>query len=91
MNWERRPEEDTPRAEQREFADDRGRTWIGTVTSGTLEGGEENAEVVFTCRDQPSEPTRVARVGVPAREADDYWRQLDESGVRSTFESSAEA
>ena len=91
MSWERKPEEDTPVAEQREVEDDRGRKWIGTVTSGTHEGGEENAEVIFTCRDQPSEPTRLARIGVPAREADSYWRGADKRDVRSAFDSSEPA
>jgi hypothetical protein len=86
-----RDADETPRMEQRGFTDERGRSWVGSVTSGTWEGGEENAEAIFVCTDQPSEPKRVARLRVPAREVDDYWRGLDESEVRNVFESSEEA
>jgi len=85
MEWSRRAESETPRAEQREFSDERGRRWVGTVTSGTDRGGEEHAEVIFVCRDQPSELKRVARLDIPAAQADTGWAKLSDEEVLSTF------
>lgn len=89
--WERRPEKETPRAEQREFEDERGRRWVGSVTSGTLRGGETHAEVIFVCRDQPDELKRVARLDIPAGEADDCWRAMGLEEVREIFQRSEPA
>jgi hypothetical protein len=86
--WSRRPESDTPRAEQREVRDEEGRAWIGTVTSGTLAGGEAHAEVVWVCRDAPGEAKRVSRLDAPAAGADEAWRGMSEDGVRGAFRSS---
>lgn len=88
MSWSRRPERDTPRMEQRRFRDDRGRLWTGSISSGTLRGGERHAEVIFLCDDQPSELKRVARLDVPPAEADDLWRSMDESEIRRVFQRS---
>ncbi|HEX7050769.1 MAG TPA: hypothetical protein VF188_11245 [Longimicrobiales bacterium] len=85
LTWERRPADETPAMEQRLVEDDRGRTWVGSVSSGTLRGGEEHAEVIFICRDQPGELKRVARLDIPAAEADDRWRSMPEREVRSVF------
>ncbi len=85
MEWERRPRRATPEMTQREFEDDRGRRWVGSVTSGTQAGGEEHAEVFFVCRDQPAELKRVARLDVPAEEAGERWLVMDETEVRETF------
>jgi hypothetical protein len=62
--------------EQREVKDGRGRTWVGSVTSGTARGGEEHAEVIFVCRDQPGELKRVGRLTVPPGEASAAWRTM---------------
>jgi len=91
MGWARRDESETPRAEQREFRDERGRRWVGTVTSGTDRGGEEHAEVVFVCCDQPSELKRVGRLDVPAAKADRRWAEISEDEVRETFRRSEPA
>ncbi len=91
MEWERRPREATPAMAQRVFEDERGRTWIGSVTSGTQRGGERHAEVVFVCRDQPDELKRVSRLDVPAAAADERWRALDDEGVRAAFRRSEPA
>lgn len=85
MGWERRPERDTPKLEQRELRDERGRVWIGSVRSGALEGGEEHAEVIFVCREQPSELKRVASLERPPREAADCWRRLDDQELLDIF------
>jgi hypothetical protein len=85
MDWARRSEDETPRAEQRELRDERGRLWVGTVTSGTLRDGEDHAEVIFVCPDQPSELKRVARLDVPAADADRGWLRMSEEEVRSVF------
>jgi hypothetical protein len=90
-NWARRPKEDEPIAEQRSFTDEEGRRWTGTVTSGRLEGGEENAEVIFVCEDQPSELKRVADLGVAPRAADDTWRRIGEDEVEAVFRRSRPA
>lgn len=85
MDWERRDADTEPSMEQRLIHDDRGRTWVGSITSGTLRDGEAHAEVVFVCRDQPSELKRVARLDIPAEDADDRWRTMQEDEVLDTF------
>ena len=91
MDWERRPKSDEPIATQREIFDDSGRRWVGSVSSGRLPGGEENAEVIWVCADQPSELKRVADLGVPPGEADDLWLELGEEEVNSVFRESRPA
>lgn len=88
MSWARRPKSDEPVAEQRTIADDTGRTWIGIVSSGRLPGGEENAEVIWVCADQPSEAKRVSDLGVPARRADEHWLELSNDEVLDVFRDS---
>ena len=61
---------------QREVKDDRGRTWVGSITSGTVRGGEERAEVIFVCRDQPSELKRVGHLELPPAEAATAWNKM---------------
>ncbi len=85
MSWERRPVEETPRAEQRTVWDDRGRRWTGTVRSGSQRRGEEHAEVLFVCDDQPSERKRIARLRIPAAEVDDRWQAMGEDEVQEVF------
>lgn len=85
MPWERRPARDTPRMEQRTLRDARGRTWVGSISSGTLRGGEQHAEVIFVCRDQPGELKRRARLDMPPADADDAWRAMDEDELREVF------
>ncbi len=85
MDWERRPEAETPVAEQRTFRDDRGRQWTGIASSGTQRKGEEHAEVMFVCDDQPSEHKRVARVRVAAAEVGRYWRDAGNDEVLNVF------
>lgn len=91
MRFWRKRRHGIPVAEKRELQDDRGRRWVGTVTSGTVRGGEEHAEVVFVCRDQPSELKRVARLDVPARDADRRWASMHETEVRDVFDRSSPA
>jgi hypothetical protein len=91
MSWARRDEDETPMMEQRELTDRRGRTWIGSVRSGTLEGGEQHAEVIFYCRDQPSELKRVTRVDVPAAEADEWWRSVGPAEAQAILDRSEPA
>jgi len=91
MTWKRQPAENEPVMEQRTFRDDQGRQWTGMVTSGRLEGGEVNAEVVFVCNDQPSETKRVASLGVDAAHADDAFRAMDDREVRDLFRNSTPA
>jgi hypothetical protein len=91
MEWERRPKSDEPVNEQRALTDDDGRRWVGSVMSGRFGGGEENAEVLFVCEDQPSEMKRVSDLGVPARDADDHWRGLPDAQVEETFRRSRRA
>lgn len=91
MAESKRPEGDTPRMEQRRLRDDRGRIWTGSVTSGTLRGGEQHAEVVFVCEDQPSELKRFSRLEVPPAEADDMWRKMDDSEIHRVFDESEPA
>jgi hypothetical protein len=81
VSWARRPKSDEPMAEQRTIADDTGRTWIGI-------GGEENAEVIWVCADQPSEAKRVSDLGVPARRADEHWLELSNDEVLDVFRDS---
>lgn len=85
MDWSRRPEQDTPRMAQREFRDERGRRWTGSVTSGTVEGGEDRAEIIFVCRDQPSAQKRVGSLDVPPRRAEDRWRAMDDREIVDVF------
>ncbi len=85
MGWARRPANETPRAEQRTVMDDRGRRWTGTVHSGSQRRGEEHAEVLFVCEDQPSERKRVARLRIPAADVDDRWRAMEEEEVQEVF------
>ncbi len=91
MGWERRPADETPDAEQRTFRDERGRRWTGVVRSGSERRGEEHAEVIFVCEDQPSETKRVARLAVPAAEVDDRWRAMGEDEVLEAFRKSRPA
>jgi hypothetical protein len=91
MEWEKRPRSDEPVNEQREFTDEEGRQWTGSVMSGRFQGGEENAEVLFICSDQPSEVKRVSDLGVPSRDADDVWRRLPEADVEEVFRRSRPA
>ena len=91
MDWERRPKSDEPIATQREIFDDSGRRWVGSVSSGLLPGGEENAEVIWVCGDQPRGLKRVADLGVPPGEADDLWLELGEEEVNSVFRESRPA
>lgn len=91
MTWERQPWHETPRMEQREVRDERGRTWVGSITSGTVRGGEEHAEVIFVCVDQPGELKRVGRLDLPPGEAPSFWRELPESEVLNILESSEPA
>lgn len=91
MEWERRPREATPEMAQRELVDGRGRRWVGSVSSGTVRGGERHAEVIFVCRDQPAELKRVARLDVPAEKAGERWGSMDEAGVRAAFDRSEPA
>jgi len=91
MAWERRPAEETPAAEQRTFRDERGRRWTGVVHSGSERRGEEHAEVIFMCDDQPSETRRVARLPIKAAEVDDRWREMGEDEVLEAFRRSRPA
>lgn len=86
MPWSRRPERDTPRMEQRRFRDERGRLWTGSVSSGTVRGGESHAEVIFVCEDHPGQLKRVARLDMAPAEADDAWQSMDDDDVRRTFD-----
>ncbi len=85
MGWERRPAEETPEAEQRTFRDERGRQWTGVVRSGSQRRGEEHAEVIFVCDDQPSETKRVARLAIPSAKVDERWRGMPEAEVLAAF------
>ena len=91
MDWERRPKTDEPEACQRTMRDESGRLWVGSVSSGRLPGGEENAEVIWVCEDQPSEVKRVADLGVPPARADDLWLELSDDAVRNVFRDSRPA
>ena len=85
MGWARWPASETPRAERRSVVDDRGRHWTGTVHSGSQRRGEEHAEVLFVCADQPLEGKRIARLRIPAAEVDTRWRAMAEDEVREVF------
>ena len=91
MNWERRPKADEPRMVHRSLRDDQGRTWTGLVQSGRHEGGEELAEVLFICEDQPGETKRVARLDTPAASADERWQAMGDQEVAELFRSSEPA
>ena len=91
MEWERRPRADEPVMAQRTFEDDRGRRWTGSVTSGRVEGGEDFAEVLFVCNDQPNEMKRVATLEHPPGEADRRWGDMAEDEVVELFRRSAPA
>ena len=91
MTWDRRPEDETPQAEPRRFRDDRGRRWTGVVRSGSERRGEEHAEVIFICDDQPSEAKRVARLAIRAADVDERWRALPADEVLDAFRRSLPA
>jgi hypothetical protein len=91
MNWERRPKDDEPVMAQRTFVDDDGRNWTGSVTSGRQEGGEDFAEVLFVCNDQPAETKRVATLEYPPREASRRWSDLGDDEVIDLFHRSKPA
>lgn len=88
MNWDRRPEDETPSVETRTFTDDEGRRWAGSVLSGRFAGGEQRAEVIFVCEDAPSESKRFVRLDSPPAEAAEEWRSMDETRVRALFRDS---
>lgn len=91
MNWERRPKSDEPVMAQRTFTDDAGRQWTGSVTSGRVEGGEDFAEVLFVCNDQPAEVKRVVTLDYPPAEADDRWTDMADDEVVELFRRSEPA
>ncbi len=91
MTWDRRSEDETPRAEARTFRDTRGRRWTGMVRSGSERRGEEHAEVSFVCHDQPSETKRVARLRIPSAKVDERWRAMPEDEVLDAFRRSRPA
>ena len=91
MNWERRPKEDEPVMMQRTFQDEDGRNWTGSVTSGRMEGGEDFAEVLFVCNDQPAETKRVATLEFPPGEADRKWKNMGDDEVTELFRASKPA
>lgn len=91
MDWAKRPERDTPLMQKREFHDARGRRWTGSITSGTVRGGEEHAEVIFVCRDQPNEQKRVGRLDLSPVDAGDRWREMAEEEIRDVFQDSEPA
>jgi len=91
MGWARRRASEIPRMERRVFRDARGRRWAGLLTSGTAPGGEEHAEVVFVCLDQPDELKRVGRLDVPPARAADVWRHASPEEVLAVFERSEPA
>lgn len=91
MNWERRPKEDEPVMVQRTFSDEEGRTWTGSVQSGRFEGGEDFAEVLFVCNDQPALTKRVVTLEYPPGEAGGRWRSMDEEEVVDLFRRSEPA
>jgi hypothetical protein len=91
MNWERRPKDDEPVMTQRTFQDDSGRNWTGSVTSGRMEGGEDFAEVLFVCNDQPAETKRVISLDYPPREAGRRWSAMGDDEVVDLFRRSEPA
>ncbi|HEX6065601.1 MAG TPA: hypothetical protein VFZ04_15330, partial [Longimicrobiales bacterium] len=76
---------------QRTFTDDAGRQWTGSVTSGRVEGGEDFAEVLFVCNDQPAEVKRVVTLDYPPAEADDRWTDMADDEVVELFRRSEPA
>ena len=76
---------------QRSFKDDRGRLWTGSVMSGRMEGGEEHAEVLFVCDDQPAETKRVATLEAAPRDADEQWVTMADDEVVQVFNRSEPA
>jgi hypothetical protein len=91
MNWERRPKDDEPMMVQRSFRDDAGRSWTGSIMSGRHEGGEDFAEVLFVCNDQPAETKRVATLEIPPGEADREWKVMGDDAVTELFRRSSPA
>ena len=91
MEWERRPKDDEPVMAQRSFQDDRGRSWTGSITSGRVEGGEDFAEVLFVCNDQPMEMKRIATLDQPPGEAERRWSDLPDDEVVELFRRSEPA
>lgn len=90
-DFARRPEDQTPHAERRTIRDDWGRSWVGTVTSGHLPGGEEHAEVSWICVDAPSETKLVTRLDAPAATVDEHWRSMSTDDVAQAFRRSEPA
>jgi hypothetical protein len=91
MSWARRPEDETPRMETRTFTDGDGRRWSGSVMSGRFAGGEERAEVIFVCEDEPGAARRYTRLDTPPADAAAHWRGLDDRRVLELFRDSEEA
>lgn len=91
MSHARRDESETPQAESRSFSDEQGRRWSGVVMSGRFAGGEEHAEVIFVCEDQPSETKRSARLDAKPVDAAEEWKRMDEEQMRQVFRDSEPA
>ncbi len=91
MNWERRPKEDEPTMAQRSFLDEDGRNWTGSVMSGRMEGGEDFAEVLFVCDDQPAETKRVATLEIAPGDADKRWSAMGDDEIVDVFRRSEPA
>jgi hypothetical protein len=88
MSEERRPEEETPEMATRSFTDDTGRSWAGSVISGRFAGGEQHAEVIFVCEDEPGEAKRYVRLDRAPVEAAEEWSRLDESEMKALLRNS---
>jgi hypothetical protein len=86
MDREPQPESATPEAVPRSITDDQGRRWTGLVSSGRMGGGEEYAEVIFACEDQPSEVKRVSRLNEPPDRASRLWQSMGEGELREVFD-----
>jgi hypothetical protein len=67
------------------------RRWNAMVSSGRMGGGEEDAEVIFVCEDNPSDLKRVSRLNAPPAKADDLWRGMADAERREVFERSTPA
>jgi hypothetical protein len=91
MEHARRAESDTPVGDARQVMDDRGRRWSGVVTSGRMGGGEEYAEVIFACEDNPGEVKRVSRLNEPPARAGETWRAMGDADLRDVFDRSMPA
>jgi hypothetical protein len=91
MTEQKRDESETPRMETRTFTDDDGRRWAGSIMSGRFAGGEQNAEVIFVCEDQPSAEKRFARMDSDPARAAEQWRGMDEAAIRDLFRDSEPA